>query len=120
VFFQFPGAFASFFSPISFLWCSHTSYSSILYLPLTSVSVTNALTKLPLTEVEQTMRTFVASMMQLLPDRRFKGLSPLAIDGIMVAKSSTVTAMARNVSRQEMSTWAVANHLCRFLGKRKD
>src|SRR5258708_24151573 len=38
-FFQFPGAFAPFFSPIGFLWCSHASYSSTLYLlPPRSVS----------------------------------------------------------------------------------
>src|SRR5579864_3022664 len=34
--FQLPGLFASFFSPIGFLWCSHTSYGITLYflLPL--------------------------------------------------------------------------------------
>gem|GEM_PF-3658444 len=34
--FQLPGLFASFFSPIGFLWCSHTSYPITLYflLPL--------------------------------------------------------------------------------------
>src|SRR5437868_2238067 len=32
--FQLPRLFASFFSPISFLWCSHTSYLSTLYLSL--------------------------------------------------------------------------------------
>src|SRR5438105_11128624 len=32
--FQLPGLFASFFSPIGFLWCSHTSYSITLYLLL--------------------------------------------------------------------------------------
>src|SRR5713226_91268 len=39
LFFQTPGAFAPFFSPIGFLWCSHASYFSILYLlPPRSVS----------------------------------------------------------------------------------
>src|SRR6266496_6819240 len=38
-FFQLPGTFAPFFSPIGFLWCSHASYFSILYLlPPRSVS----------------------------------------------------------------------------------
>src|SRR5713101_7010656 len=34
--FQLPGLFPSFFSPIGFLWCSHTSYAITLYflLPL--------------------------------------------------------------------------------------
>src|ERR1700738_1962717 len=34
--FQLPGLFPSFFSPIGFLWCSHTSYRITLYflLPL--------------------------------------------------------------------------------------
>src|SRR6266436_9100885 len=34
--FQLPGLFTSFFSPIGFLWCSHTSYAITLYflLPL--------------------------------------------------------------------------------------
>src|SRR5438132_6359363 len=34
--FQLPGLFTSFFSPIGFLWCSHTSYGITLYflLPL--------------------------------------------------------------------------------------
>ena len=36
LFFQTPSAFAPFFSPIGFLWCSHTSYGITLYflLPL--------------------------------------------------------------------------------------
>src|SRR5438874_6165555 len=32
--FQLPGLFASFFSPIGFLWCSHTSYAITLYFLL--------------------------------------------------------------------------------------
>jgi hypothetical protein len=28
--FPFPGSFASFFSPIGFLWCSHASYAITL------------------------------------------------------------------------------------------
>src|SRR6266571_3787945 len=36
-FFQLPGAFAPLFSPIGFLWCSHASYSSILYLRIISI-----------------------------------------------------------------------------------
>src|SRR6266487_2806834 len=32
--FQFPRSFPSFFSPIGFLWCSHASYLSTLYLSL--------------------------------------------------------------------------------------
>src|SRR6266699_6227796 len=40
VFFQTPSAFAPFFSPIGFLWCSHASYSTILYLlPPRSVGI---------------------------------------------------------------------------------
>src|SRR5258708_1740213 len=40
--FQLPGLFPSFFSPIGFLWCSHTSYASTLYflLPLSVTPVT--------------------------------------------------------------------------------
>src|SRR6266699_6083121 len=38
--FQLPGLFPSFFSPIGFLWCSHTSYGITLYflLPLSVTS----------------------------------------------------------------------------------
>src|SRR5260370_13276647 len=37
--FQLPRSFASFCSPIGFLWCSHTSYSITLYFSLpTSVT----------------------------------------------------------------------------------
>src|SRR5436309_616089 len=32
--FQLPRSFPSFFSPIGFLWCSHTSYLTTLYFPL--------------------------------------------------------------------------------------
>src|SRR6266699_2467088 len=37
--FQLPGLFPSFFSPIGFLWCSHTSYGITLYflLPLSVI-----------------------------------------------------------------------------------
>src|SRR5260221_3402306 len=39
--FQLPGLFPSFFSPIGFLWCSHTSYGITLYflLPLSVIAL---------------------------------------------------------------------------------
>jgi heme exporter protein D len=37
--FQFPGAFAPFFSPIGFLWCSYASYRiTLVFLLPTSVA----------------------------------------------------------------------------------
>src|SRR6266852_4749142 len=43
--FQLPGLFPSFFSPIGFLWCSHTSYGITLYflLPLSVSRICNPL-----------------------------------------------------------------------------
>src|SRR2546421_8728157 len=36
--FELPCSFASFFSPIGFLWCSHTSYFTTSLLPLAEIS----------------------------------------------------------------------------------
>ena len=47
--FQLPGLFTSFFSPIGFLWCSHTSYGITLYflLPLSVAASKKSLQSAP-------------------------------------------------------------------------
>src|SRR6266436_549937 len=59
--FQLPGLFTSFFSPIGFLWCSHTSYAITLYflLPLSVTGTSRRPGSLGATNVHSLWRKYM-------------------------------------------------------------
>src|SRR5436305_12321234 len=84
-----------------------------------TIAVNAVLAKLPQSEVEQTMKTFVRPLVQLLPDQRLREVVPVAMRGILAGETPIITAMARGLSRQEASTWAIAKRLYRFVNNRR-
>lgn len=59
------------------------------------------LDKLPVTELEQSLNTFLAPLMAVLPDRRLETIVPLSVRGIIGSESPVVTQMAQQVARAE-------------------
>ncbi len=74
------------------------------------------LDKLPVSELEQSLTTFLAPLMAVLPDRRLETVVPLSVRGIIGSESPVVTQIARQVGRGESGVWAAAKRVYRFLG----
>lgn len=80
-----------------------------------TIAAHEVLAKLPQREVEQTITSFVRPVVQLLPDQRLREVVPVALRGIVAGETPIITAMARSISRQDASTWAVAKRIYRFV-----
>jgi len=62
------------------------------------------LDKLPVNELEQSLTTFLAPLMAVLPDRRLETVVPLSVRGIIGSESPVVTQIAQPVARRK---WGV-------------
>jgi hypothetical protein len=80
-----------------------------------SVLIQSVLDKLPVAALEQSLATFLAPMLELLPDRRLQRVVPLAVRGILAGESPVVTAMAQSVARTECDPWPAAKRIYRLL-----
>jgi hypothetical protein len=80
-----------------------------------SVLIRDVLAKLPVPELEQSLTTFLAPMLEVLPDRRLQRVVPLAVRGILAGETPVVTAMAQSVARRECDPWPAAKRIYRFL-----
>jgi len=66
-----------------------------------SVLIRDVLDKLPVAELEQSLTTFLAPLLEVLPDRRLQRVVPLAVRGILASETPVVTAIARSVARTD-------------------
>ncbi len=82
---------------------------------MNSVLIQNALDKLPVAELEQSLTAFLTPMRDLLPDRRLQRALSLAVHGILAAQTPVVTAMAQSVARTECDPWPAAKRIYRLL-----
>jgi len=64
------------------------------------------LDQLPVTKLEQSLTTFLAPLMAVLPDRRLQAIVPLCVRGIIGSDSPVVTQIAQQVAREESGVWA--------------
>jgi hypothetical protein len=69
--------------------------------------------------LEQTVRTFVRPVAELLPDRRLGRVVGMAVQGILGGESPVVTEMTQSGSRREGSPWAKAKRVYRFLANER-
>lgn len=82
----------------------------MLNIPLAEI-----LAKLPVEEMEHTLKEFVSPMTELMPEKRLQRIIPLAVRGILTQETPVIAAMAQSVSRQEAECWATAKRIYRFL-----
>ncbi len=80
-----------------------------------SVLIQQLLDKLPTAELEHSLTTFLAPLLDRLPDRRLQRVVPLAVRGILASETPVVTAMAQNVARTDAGPWAAAKRIYRLL-----
>lgn len=80
-----------------------------------SVLIRDVLDKLPVPELDHSLTSFLAPMLDLLPDRRLQRVLPLAVRGILAGQTPVVTAMAQSVARTECNPWPAAERIYRLL-----
>ena len=80
-----------------------------------SVLIRDVLDKLPVPELDHSLTSFLAPMLDLLPDRRLQRVLPLAVRGILAGQTPVVTAMAQSVARTECNPWPAAKRIYRLL-----
>jgi hypothetical protein len=83
------------------------------------IAVKAVMDKLPLTELTQSLDTFLSPLYELLPDRRLDKVVALSIRGIIGSESPVVTQMAQSVARTESGVWAAAKQMYRLLGNER-
>ena len=80
-----------------------------------SVLIRDVLDKLPVPELDHSLTSFLAPMLDLLPDRRLQRVVPLAIRGILAGETPVVTAIAQSVARTDCDPWPAAKRIYRLL-----
>ena len=82
----------------------------MLNIPLTEIFA-----KMPVQELEQTLNDFLVPITDLLPEERLRRVVPEAVRGILAQETPVIAAMAQSTPRQEMSCWAGAKRIYRFI-----
>jgi hypothetical protein len=80
-----------------------------------SVLIRDVLDKLPVPELEHSLTTFLAPLLDLLPDRRLQRVVLLAVRGILAGETPVVTAIAQSVARTDCDPWSAAKRIYRLL-----
>jgi len=83
------------------------------------IAIKEVLGKLPLEELEGSIKEFVEPMLEKMPDKRLKSVIQLAIEGILGSESAVVSQMSQNVARTESGVWAAAKRVYRFLSNKR-
>jgi hypothetical protein len=84
-----------------------------------NISLTKILAKMPVQELDQTLKDFLAPLTELLPEERLRRVVPEAVRGILAQETPVIAAMAQSTPRQEGSCWAGAKRIYRFIWNRR-
>jgi hypothetical protein len=80
-----------------------------------NIPLTELFAKMPVAELEQTLNDFLAPVTDLLPEKRLRRVAPEAVRGILARETPVIAAMAQSTPRQEMSCYAGAKRIYRFV-----
>ncbi len=84
-----------------------------------NIPLTETLAKMPVEELEQTMKDFLAPLTELLPEKRLRRVVSEAVRGILAQETPVIAAMAPSTPRQERSGYAGAKRLYRFVWNKR-
>lgn len=80
-----------------------------------NIPLTEIIAKMPVEELEETMKDFLTPVMDLLPEKRLRRVVPEAVRGILAQETPVIAAMAQSTPRQEASCYAGAKRIYRFV-----
>ena len=74
---------------------------------------------LPILEIQETIQSHSAPLMEMLPDVRMKRVLENMLLGLLGGQTPVITGMARQAGKQEGETWPVAKSIYRLLGNER-
>lgn len=80
-----------------------------------NIPLTEIFAKMPVEELEQTLNEFLTPITDQLPEERLRRVVPEAVRGILAQETPVIAAMAQSTPRQEMSCYAGAKRIYRFM-----
>jgi len=81
-----------------------------------TIAQNNPIAKLPVAELDRSLREFVSPVSDLLPDIRLGAVAELILRGIITSQSPVVTQIARGASHIDETIWPTCQRAYRFLG----
>ena len=80
-----------------------------------NIALQAILAKFPIEQIQATVREHIIPLICLLPDRRLGRIGERIILGILGGQTPVITEIARQCSKDEGETWAVAKSIYRWL-----
>ncbi len=80
-----------------------------------TITQTEALANLPISELNQSIHEFLKPFSELLPDVRLRVVAELMVRGLVTSQSPVVTQIARGVSHNDETIWPTCQRAYRFL-----
>jgi hypothetical protein len=65
----------------------------------------SVLARLPVAELQASLRTFLAPLTERLPDARLPAVAELMVHGIIASQSPLITQIARGAGHEDASVW---------------
>jgi len=84
-----------------------------------TIAPASDLAKLPITEIQETIRSHSQPLFEMLPDVRMKRVLENMLLGILGGQTPVITGMARQNGKAEGETWPVAKSIYRWLGNER-
>lgn len=84
-----------------------------------NIPLSDMLAKMPVAELEQSLLDFLKPMMECLPEVRLRRVVSLAVRGILAQETPVIAAMAQSARRHEISSYAAAKRLYRFVWNKR-
>ncbi len=84
-----------------------------------NIALESILAQLPMMQIEATIQSHAAPLMEMLPDKRMKKVLKNMMLGILGGQTPVITGMARQNGKDEGETWAVAKSMYRLLGNKR-
>lgn len=79
-----------------------------------NIAPDDLLNKLPANELDHELEEFLATITELLPDRRLRRVVRMTIKGILAGQTPVITGIAQSVSRLDSDVWPASKCIYRF------
>ena len=83
-----------------------------------NITLESILAKLPVAQIEGTIHKHIEPLTKMLPDKRMGRVIEIILLGILGGQTPVITGMARQNSKEEGESWAIAKRIYRLLANK--